>query len=84
MKYVEIISYRGKFNDPPEKIGEVQLKKGEIVFVDIPPMLREELEWGIVVDGGKRITPRSPERFLEGLEVALSGSATRATEVKER
>lgn len=84
MKYVEIISYTGPVNSPPEKVGEVQIVRGKIRFVDLPPMLVEEFTEGITGPGGKRVTIRSPEKFLETLELAVAGSATRATEVKER
>ena len=84
MKYVEIISYTGKFNEPPQKLGEVQLKDGQLVYVDLPEKLVEILKEGVMGDQGIIYKPQQKTKFLEALQWEFSGSAIRASEVKER
>jgi hypothetical protein len=81
VKYVEIISFT---SDPPRKLGEVQLVDGEILYKDLPKKLVDDLKRGIAGWGGEWIMPSQKLKFLENLKVEFSGSAMRATDVKER
>lgn len=84
MKYVEIISYTGKFNEPPRKLGEVQLKDGQIVYDGLSDKMIEILKLGVMGDEGIIYKPQQKTKFLEALQWEFSGSAIRASEVKER
>lgn len=84
MKYVEIISYTGKFNEEPRKLGEVQLKDGQIVYVDLSEKMVQFLKDGVLGDGGITYRPRQKLKFLEAIQWQFTGSAIRASEVKER
>ena len=81
MKYVEIFSFTGK---EPEKLGEVQLRDGKIVYVDLSEKLVEILKLGVMGDQGIIYKPQQKTKFLEALKFEFSGSAVRATDVKER
>jgi len=84
MKYVEILSFTGK---EPKKLGEVQLVDNEVVFEGFSQKMLEILKQGVYAPGAsdmQRYTPKDKLKFLEALKFEFSGSAVRATDVKER